>query len=405
MGPPDRDGRQIADDETRSGRMMKSGIVARIFGEVDAIVDWARDRVRGERGQGPFRIVPYRGHGTGERLRIRGRILEGRPLPAASAQDSAWRNFLHTIRRIESDEVPVAKIRARAGGSIVDVLADDEGYFDVELEPATGKHTQEIWRPVELELLDPRDSANTPVHAVGRVMVPPSTARFGIISDIDDTVVKTDVANLLSMLRLVLLTNAHTRLPFEGVAAFYRALHGGRGGRDVNPVFYVSSSPWNFYDLLDEVMVVHGIPVGPLFLKDYGISRDLLLSVGHREHKLAAIREILEAHVDLPFVLIGDSGQKDPEIYREVVRAYPGRVLVIYIRDVTSTARERELQAITRELEAEGVEMVLVQDTVAAAEHARRRGLIDEDAVPAVRGEKQREEREPGPIESAVRPR
>jgi phosphatidate phosphatase APP1 len=379
------------------------GLIARAFAEVDAIVDWTVARVRGERGRGPFRILPYRGHGTGDRLRIRGRVLEGTAIPAASAEDSAWRNLVHTVRRIESDEVPAARVRARAGGTIVDVLADDEGYFDVEVEPTTGHDTAEIWRPVELELLDPLDEEGTSVRVTGRVVVPPHTARFGVISDIDDTVVKTDVANLLSMLRLVLLTNAHTRLPFEGVAAFYRALHGGVGGGDVNPIFYVSSSPWNFYDLLDEVMAVHGIPAGPLFLKDYGLSRDLLLSVGHREHKLAAIREILDVHQHLRFILIGDSGQEDPEIYRAVSREYPGRILAIYIRDVATAARDEEIHAIAAELAAEGVEMVLVQDTIAAAVHAGGHGFIDDASIPEIMGEKERERREPGPIESMVK--
>jgi phosphatidate phosphatase APP1 len=236
------------------------------------------------------------------------------------------------------------------------------------------------------------------------VLVPPSTAHFGIISDIDDTVVKTDVANVLSMARLVLLTNAHTRLPFDGVAAFYRALHGGTDGRNVNPIFYVSSSPWNFYDLLDEVMAVHGIPAGPLFLKDYGLSRRLLLSVGHREHKLKAIREILDAHPHLPFVLIGDSGQHDPEIYRNVVAEYPGRILTIYIRDVSQAGRDDELGVMADEVDAEGAEMVLMSDTVTAARHALARGLIQASALPEIRGDKAADEAAPGPIESIVNP-
>jgi phosphatidate phosphatase APP1 len=384
--------------------MRKRGIAGRVLGEVGAMADWARDRVRGQRGAGPFRVVVYRGHGTDRVLHLRGRVLEGPAIPAATAEDSAWRNFVHTIRRIDSDEVPAARVRARAGDATIDVLADDEGYFEVSLAPPPAYHPEEIWRPVVLEILDPIEADARPVRSSGRVLVPPASAMFGVISDIDDTVVKTDVANVLSMLRLVLLTNAHTRLPFEGVAAFYRALHAGAQGAQVNPIFYVSSSPWNFYDLLDEVMAVHGIPAGPLFLKDYGISRNLLLSVGHREHKLAAIREILDAHPHLRFILIGDSGQHDPEIYRDVVREYPGRVLAIYIRDVTSAARDREVHAIAAEMGAEGVEMVLVQDTIEAAVHARLRGFIDPATIPTIRGEKEREEEEPGPIESVVRP-
>ena len=71
-----------------------------------------------------------------------------------------------------------------------------------------------------------------------------------MISDIDDTIVRTGATSLLMMLRVVLLSNAHTRLPFQGVAAFYGALARGASGQDSNPLFYVSSSPWNLYDVL-----------------------------------------------------------------------------------------------------------------------------------------------------------
>src|SRR5690606_8381108 len=144
-------------------------------------------------------------------------------------------------------------------------LADDEGFFEVTLPVGAGPNLGESWREASLELIDPRPLGG-PVTVSAFAIIPPENARFGIISDIDDTVVRTDVANLLRMLRLVLLTNAHTRLPFPGVAAFYRALHAGDGGPFTNPVFYVSSSPWNFYDLLTEILDVHDIPAGPLYL-------------------------------------------------------------------------------------------------------------------------------------------
>src|SRR5690606_1902175 len=103
-----------------------------------------------------------------------------------------------------------------------------------------------------------------------------------------------------------------------------------------------------------------------------------------------------------PFVLIGDSGQEDPEIYREAVRRHPGRVKAVYIRDVTPGARDADVRAITEERAGEGVEMVLVRDTVEAARHAAARGLIDPAALPLVRGDRARDEAAPGPIESVV---
>ena len=102
---------------------------------------------------------------------------------------------------------------------------------------------------------------------------PLKRARFGVISDIDDTIVSSHVANKLKMILTAALSNSRTRKPFAGVAAFYRALHAG-----VNPFFYVSKSPWNLYAPLVEYLEVQGLPLGPLLLRDFGLLRQ-------KEHK------------------------------------------------------------------------------------------------------------------------
>lgn len=372
-----------------------------VLAEAEAAGDWLIHQVRGPR-TGPLRIVPYRGHGTREMLYLKGRVLRGAPIPAASARDSAWRNFVNTLRRLESDEVPAARVRARIGDTTADTLTDDEGYFDFEIPAVTPVEDTEVWRAIELELLDPVGEEGV-ARATGYALVPPPEARFGVISDIDDTVVKTDVTSVLRMARLIFLTNARTRLAFEGVAAFYRALSAGEAGPRTNPVFYVSSSPWSLYELLHEVFEVHGIPEGPLVLRDYGISREMLFSTSHREHKLEAIEHILATHPALRFVLLGDSGQQDPEIYAEVAARYPGRILAVYIRDVTLERRDAEVRAIGEALRAMGVEVVFSADTLGAALHAAAQGLIDPAALEEIRGEQAREHREPGPLESVVR--
>jgi phosphatidate phosphatase APP1 len=377
------------------------GVASWLLNEAEAATDWLRHQVRGT-DRGPLRIVPYRGHGTREVLYLKGRVLRGAPIPAANASDSAWRNLVHTLRRLESDEVPAARVRARVGSVETETLSDDEGYFEFAIPVETAAEECEVWRSVELELLDPVESEG-PARAVGRALVPPADARFGVISDIDDTVVKTDATSLLRMARLIFLTNARTRLAFEGVAAFYRALSDGTAGSCTNPVFYVSSSPWSLYELLQEVFDVHGIPKGPLELRDYGISREMLFSTSHHEHKVRAIERILSTHPALSFILLGDSGQQDPEIYQEIADRHPGRILAIYIRDVTMERRSGEVLAIRDALRAQGVEVVFTADTLDAALHAAEHGFIDPATLDEIRGEQRRDRAAPGPLESAVR--
>lgn len=363
-----------------------SWLFNRTVDEAEAILDWWKHHRRNQDDSDRFHIQSYRGHGTADQLYISGRVFAGDPVPPANKQDAVFRNLWSTVRRLGSDEVPLARIRATIEGQSTVVLADDEGFFEVNLPARTMAGATEVWREIDLELIDPR-SAGGPVTTRGLSIVPPREARFGIISDIDDTVVRTDVANMMRMMRLVLLTNAHTRLPFEGVASFYRALHAGPVGPSTNPIFYVSSSPWNFYDVLTEVFQVHGVPPGPLFLKDYGLAADLLLSRRHVEHKLSAISHIFDTHSTLPFVLVGDSGQKDPEVYAEIVKRYPDRILAVYIRDVALDGRDAEVVEIGRRLRALGVDLVLVADTLTAARHAAGLGLIDPDALDEIRGD------------------
>jgi phosphatidate phosphatase APP1 len=99
------------------------------------------------------------------------------------------------------------------------------------------------------------------------------------------------------------------------------------------------------------------------------------------------IRHLISTYENLPFVLIGDSGEEDPEIYLQAVREHQGRIKAIYIRDVTSVERDAEVRAMADKARKLGTEMVTVFDTTAAAEHAASIGLIAPEAIAAVRAE------------------
>src|SRR5688572_25008466 len=336
----------------------------------------------------PLVIHAYRGYGTSARVRVRGRVLEDEGIPAAGERDSAWRNVLSAMRRFESDEVPGARVAVRFAGATQELVTDAEGYFDSWITPREALPADKLWHEVALELLAPRDSTNASPVSVGRVLVPPATAKLGVISDIDDTVVQTGATDVRALLRSVFLSNARTRLPFSGVAALYRALQGGAGGGQNNPVFYVSSSPWNLYDVLSEFLALREIPEGPIMLRDWGLSERELLPTSHGSHKIEAIRGIVELYPTLPFILMGDSGQEDPEIYREIVARYPSRILAIYIRNVTpGPARAERIRALAREVSAARSELLLAADSSEVAAHALDRGWIDGPALERVLGD------------------
>ena len=333
----------------------------------------------------PLIIHAYRGYGTDARVRVRGRVLEDEGIPAAGERDSALRNVLSALRRFESDEVPGARVAVRFAGATQELVTDAEGYFDTWITPREALHGDALWHDVAFELLAPRDPENPSPAAIGRVLVPPATAKLGVISDLDDTVVQTGATDARMLLRSVFLANARTRLPFAGVATLYRALQAGSDGTQNNPVFYVSSSPWNLYDVLAEFLAIREIPEGPIMLRDWGLSSRELLPTSHGSHKIEAIRSIIDLYPTLPFVLIGDSGQEDPEIYREIVAHYPSRILAIYIRNVTpGPDRADRIRALAREVTEAHSELVLASDTGEVAAHALDRGWIDAQSLERV---------------------
>lgn len=356
--------------------------------------DQARRRLRRRlRRIGPLEILPYRGHGTEQEVYLMGRVLEAKGIHRATRHDTLWRNFVHTVRRFASDEVPGVAVRARFYGDEQTVTTDEEGYFRFRLHPRQPVPTGAAWHDVPLELVDA--PGGTSVTARGQVVIPPVDAAFGVVSDLDDTVLQTGATNLWRMARLTFFSNAHTRLPFEGVAAFYRALLAGPSGRGHNPIYYVSSSPWNLYDLLEDFLSVNGIPAGPLLLRDLGLEATHLLKSSHHVHKLTQIRGVLALYPKLPFILIGDSGQADPEIYRQVVEEHAGRILAVYIRDVATPERGAVVQALAQTVRGAGVPFLLVPDTEAAARHALAQGFVAPEALPEVRAAKAKDLKAP----------
>jgi phosphatidate phosphatase APP1 len=346
----------------------------------------ALQRLRTPPARRQLMVLPYFGFGNAQRIWVKGRVLDDHDFREQSGADSPWSNMVALYRRLESDEVAGAAVRARFQGASYDTVTDGGGYFSFDIAPAQplagGRH------PVELELPGSRGEDGRPLRATAEVVVPSPAARFGIISDIDDTVLWTNVTNKLNMALMLARSNAHTRKPFKGIAAFYRALVHGGGGNEGNPVFYVSSSPWHLFGPLVEFLRVQGVPVGPLLLRELGV-RELLRMKEHRNHKLDKIELILGFYPDMQFVLIGDSGEQDPEIYAEVVRRHPRSVRVIYIRNVNpDPSRIEALDRLIEEVAATGTQLILAPDSVFAASHAAAEGLIEVERLASVRLDK-----------------
>jgi phosphatidate phosphatase APP1 len=366
---------------------------------IEQAVDALRQRHKRRTGYAsPIAIQPFRGYGTSRRVRIIARVLEDRGLPAPTPDDSAWVNLRRMLRMLESDEVPGAQVKACFAGQEQRATADAEGY--VACEFVAGKGPGGFFAPgtheVTFDLLEPLAREQPVTRFRGEVFIPRVDASWIVVSDIDDTVMHTQATSLLKMAAGTLFTNAYGRIAFPGIAAFYRALHKAAGGRDgANPLFYLTSSPWNLYDLIKTFLEIHGLPAGPLLMRDLGFGPSQHLRGGHEHHKLARALELLDLYPDQRFILIGDTGQHDPEIFLKVCGRAPGRILAVYLRDVSDDARrDLAIAGIVQQIRDLGIPCVADADTVAHAEHAARQGWITSDDLQAVRGGKRKDERE-----------
>lgn len=343
--------------------------------------------VKGDRGYGGALIQPYRGYGTRDEIYLMGRVYQQSSVGSSLRERSSRRDLLDLFRRFLRRGIGDALLLAHFGGATERVRTDRDGYFHVRihpLEPPSGHH---LWHTVELELIEPAEAtsaAGAKVH--GKVFVPPENAQRVIISDIDDTVMYTGVVNKVMMMWRLFLQGPHSRVAFPGVAALYRAFYRGPSGDERNPLLYVSRGPWNIYEMLQEFFRLHRIPIGPiLFLREWGLTLQRPLPRRAEDHKLKLIRDMLKLYSDLPFVLIGDSGQHDPEIYAQVVRENPGRVIATYIRNVNHhPERTRSIEALAKEVVEAGSSLLLAGDSFAMAEHAVEHGLIPAEALAEV---------------------
>ncbi|HKO50518.1 MAG TPA: phosphatase domain-containing protein [Polyangiaceae bacterium] len=354
----------------------------RFFARLELLIDrvvWGLRRRFGRLG--PLQIVTYRGFGTAAQVVLRGRVLEASVLERSLPADSTFRSFRRMLRRFFARELPDASVRAQLGASAVAGSTDDEGYFDLSVVSPDLAETDE-WKRAEVEVVGAKVRGLVPVRATAEVLIPGARAKLGIISDIDDTVLQTHVTQKLKMIWVTLSGSAFTRMPFEGTSELYHALARGASGHAGNPVFYVSKSPWNLYDFLVDFLEHHRLPRGPLLLREIGLHEAPPV-----DHKSAAVQKLLETYPELPFVLIGDSGERDPEIYLETAARYPGRIVAVYIRDLNGKSRNQVAQDRVRTLceraRAYGTEMLWIEHASQALSHALDHGLASMQSEPS----------------------
>ncbi|WP_371317405.1 App1 family protein [Halomonas sp. 18071143] len=337
-----------------------------------------------DRGRGGMMVHPYRGYGSQQEIFVMGRVFRQAALGRAIPRRGILRDTADVARRIFRRGLADAQVEIRVGENQLTLTTDRDGYFDAHLPITSTLPVDVSWHRADIVV---RASGQPTVRTSVEVYVPPPEADLLVISDIDDTVMFTGVAEKLKMLYRLFVRKPHRRTAFPGVASLYQALHRGQTEKAERPILYVSRGPWAIYEMLEAFFQLNRIPVGPiLFLREWGISWRKPWPRRAEAHKRDLIDRMLALYQDMPCILIGDSGQHDPEVYTEVVKAYPERIKAIYIRRVDSDPkREEAIQRLREQLAHTQCELVLAADSVLMAEHAHGQGDISARGLQAVK--------------------
>jgi len=281
----------------------------------DSVHAWREKRGR-KRGL-KTTIIPYTGYGSPGWVRVLCRVVltRGDVASQRAAKVRGWRSFFS----IPVDDVEVTII---AGGVEQKVLADRGGVVDtkikVELTPG--------WHTITLRSDDTED-VTAPVFVID------PDAAFGIISDVDDTVMVTALPRPLLAAWNTFVLDEHARRPVPGMAVLYERIVRANPSA---PVIYLSTGAWNVAPTLSRFLDRNLYPAGPLLLTDWGPTHDRWFRSG-REHKASSLERIAQELPGMKWLLVGDDGQHDEQLYGEFAASHPQNVAAVAIRQLSTS--------------------------------------------------------------------
>ncbi|NYI72542.1 phosphatidate phosphatase APP1 [Naumannella cuiyingiana] len=266
------------------------------------------------------RVIGYISYGSPAFVRILCRVVlspdprKHGQLAEALLNRRGWRNFITAPAEFAPIEVRIGDTtwQGRSGrGGFVDVRLAHRGltpgWHRAMIRPTGGDEVE-----VPLLIIDPTDD-------------------FGIVSDIDDTVISTSLPRPLLAAWNTFVLHETARQSVPGMAELYRRLLADHPG---SPIFYLSTGAWNVAPTLVRFLKHHRFPLGPLLLTDWGPTNTGWFRSG-REHKERMLARLAEEFPNVAWLLVGDDGQHDPSIYGGFAQANPDRVRAIAIRQLT----------------------------------------------------------------------
>jgi len=285
-------------------------------------------------------IQVYTAFVTATHLFVKGRVLKDRS-PISFENQGMLSSLFNTILRARSKEIPNTGLRCIFGQHSFELTTDHEGYFEILHEI---KSLPSIPEEVHITGLVKGKQIQTK-HRLRTYLF---DVPFGMISDIDDTIMVSRVRSFfkLRLLFNTIFVNPFRRKPIDHAAEAFHAMLTKTDGQA--PIIYLSNSPWNIYDYLEAFLVHNSFPVGEIILRDIGTQ--LLRSRAIEQYnKYIEIEKLLQVFSETKFILIGDTGEKDFNIYLAILEKYPNRIKQILLHNVGNRKKLEEIRVFKEE--------------------------------------------------------
>lgn len=270
------------------------------------------------------RLQPYTGYGTPRRIRVLAKVLYAAPRTPADFHDQPVHDMrtmaVRGFRSFASQCAPFERVHVVAGDQAFTVRADRSGIVDAMLDVSLPPGTHEVVL-----------STHAGNEVTAEVIVFDPDQPLGVVSDIDDTVMVTWLPRPLLAFWNAFVIQQSSRKVVAGMPLLYQEL--ARAHRHV-PFVYLSTGAWNVFPVLRRFLFKNGYPDGPMLLTDWGPTNTGLFRSG-MQHKLRSLELLRRTFPEMRWLLVGDDGQHDPEIYGRFCTEHPDRVAAVAIRQLT----------------------------------------------------------------------
>ena len=279
-------------------------------------------------------VVLYSAFGTAASAIAEGRVIDYQDRGVASVTDRKLVNLRRNLGMLINDERANVPVRLTLRNHEWHAVSDAEGYFRVEIRNLATLPPG--WHRFRGEAGDATDEANL-------LLVPPENTH-GVISDVDDTLLITEVGSKRRMLFNTLLHNPLQRRVVEGIAAAYRQLAHVNPFPAAAPFFYLSATPRQLHLPLQAVLEHNQLPRGVLITKR--VTGDSTSEPWRDQfaYKTRKIEFLLDRLPHVNFTLIGDDAESDPEIFAAIRVRHPARIAATWIRRVNRDPTRARLE-------------------------------------------------------------